>query len=234
MNTSNSEAASRPQAIREAIAEMERLVDEHRRSARKVAMSLAAAFVVLIAAGTVMHLLATYMAIQVMSEFNAAAQAMFQGMNKVLAGSQQSSMNGMSVSSLIDGVRPKVDAIAGYAQGAGVQSYNALLLSGAAVFALVFGVLMSIYKHHLTEISKAQHYKTAFTRMQVALESAEHNERSILVQAALVERAFEYRSGKEKQIESPVPGHPMADASAFLLDKLVETLAVGKRAKSEP
>ncbi|BBO83925.1 hypothetical protein DSCO28_44910 [Desulfosarcina ovata subsp. sediminis] len=46
------------------------------------------------------------------------------------------------------------------------------------------------------------------------------------VRDALTQNAFEYTTGKEKKVESPLPGHPSSDLVASVLDKLLENIEI--------
>ncbi|HEY6512864.1 MAG TPA: hypothetical protein VI032_12840 [Burkholderiaceae bacterium] len=215
----------RDDAVSEAIADLEKLIVEHSRAARGVVTYLVGAFLLLLASGTVMHLAETYMAITVVSGFDTALVKL-----RKVPGAQNDEPE-PPISRIEEQLRPQINAIANHAKTFGGQYYSALLLSGAAVFALVFGLLMAVYRHHLTEISKLQHYKTAFTRLRVAIRTSTTPDARALALASLMDHAFDYRSGKEKVVESPAPGHPLSDASTLLLNKLLDALDATKKGK---
>ena len=102
------------------------------------------------------------------------------------------------------------------------------------VFVVVFGVLMAIYRFHLNEIAKAEHNKLAFMRIRVAANNYDREGFHSEVRQSLTERAFDYSlpsliGGRGKNIESPLPGHPTSDASAMIINKLLEGLEVRKK-----
>lgn len=106
------------------------------------------------------------------------------------------------------------------------QLPNSVLLGFFAIIIIVFSVIMSIYRFHLNEISKAEHYKIGFMRIRIAASNSKPQYQSE-VRTALTERAFAYEAPshglfKNKHIESPLPGHPTTDISAHLLDKLLD------------
>lgn len=105
----------------------------------------------------------------------------------------------------------------------GLQDKNVLLFA-FGVFVLVFGVLMAVYRHHLIEISKCQYFRIAFMRIEAATDESLSGKNNSLLKASLVNRAFDYRSGKEKTVESPLPGHPAFDASTEVVNKLLEVI----------
>ena len=210
------------QAVSEAIRGLDNLIDQHKRSARNVAISVAVPILLLLA-GWGVHLMETRIGTAAVADFSSSARTL----ERIAASSPPG--EGMQVSMMLREIQPRIEAIAGYSNTVGVQYYNSLILSLGLIFVAMFAVLMSIYRHHLNEVAKLQNAKLAFVRVGVALQSAStQGGRSLFAQAALLERAFEYRTGKEK---GPVPGHPISDVSALLVEKLVEALS--KRPHSE-
>ncbi|MBI4808032.1 MAG: hypothetical protein HY799_03650 [Nitrosomonadales bacterium] len=104
---------------------------------------------------------------------------------------------------------------------------NTVIFSLLAIFALVFGVLMSVYRFHLNETSKAEHYRIGFMRIRIAANNNSQGFQSE-VRHALTEKAFAFQSStgmfRGKNIESPLPGHPTSDVAAIILDKLLDKL----------
>ncbi|MBR9856763.1 MAG: hypothetical protein GYB38_03555 [Gammaproteobacteria bacterium] len=103
-----------------------------------------------------------------------------------------------------------------------------------AIFVVVFGVVMAIYRFHLNEISRTEHYKIGFMRIRVAANNFDKEGFNSEVRLSLTADAFSYQpssvfSGKEKKVESPLPGHPTSDLSAVLLNKLLDGLEVKKK-----
>lgn len=94
------------------------------------------------------------------------------------------------------------------------------------VFVVVFGVLMSIYRFHLIEISKAEHNRLGFMRIRVAANNADKDGFQSEVREALTQNAFEYSTGKDKKVESPLPGHLTSDISTALINKLMSNIDV--------
>ena len=102
------------------------------------------------------------------------------------------------------------------------------------VFVVVFGVLMAIYRFHLNEIAKAEHSKLGFMRIRVAANNYDREGFHSEVRQSLTDRAFDYTlpsliKGKDKIIESPLPGHPTSDVSTVVINKLLEGLEVRKK-----
>jgi len=224
MNTATDSGAN-SSAIGGAIEDIQRLIAEHELASRRTAYGMLAAFLVLVLAATTMYLREATLATQTIAEFERVA-SLAQTVAKKTKGDIDS--ESMSVDDFLTKFRSQLLAVVNRQQALGTQN-QPLLLVGAGVFSLVFGLLMAVYRHHLTEISKLQHYKTAFTRIRVAQDGADSTPMAGIVQAALVDRAFDYRSGKEKQIESPAPGHPVSDASTILVNKLLEELAASRK-----
>lgn len=95
-----------------------------------------------------------------------------------------------------------------------------------AIFILIFGVLISLYRFHLKEISKYEHFNIGFHRIRIAATNSKA-EFDTEVRIALTDQAFvlEVKSGvftKDKKIESPIAGYPSSDAMTFLFNKLLE------------
>ncbi len=103
---------------------------------------------------------------------------------------------------------------------------NSIIFALLAIFTIVFGVLMSIYRFHLNEISKAEHYTIGFIRIKIAAINDSPGFQSE-VRQALTEYAFSFQAGsiglfKGRNVESPLPGHPTSDAATMILDKLLD------------
>lgn len=105
-----------------------------------------------------------------------------------------------------------------------------------AIFTIVFGVLMSVYRFHLNEIAKAEHYKIGFLRIRIAAHNAAHGYQSE-VRIALTDSAFTYapQTGlfKAKSVESPLPGHPTSDVAALMLDRILARFDLVDKKKGE-
>jgi hypothetical protein len=105
-----------------------------------------------------------------------------------------------------------------------------------AIFAIIFGVLMAIYRFHLTEIAKAEHNKIGFLRVRIAAHNSSPGYQTE-VRQALVDGAFSAGSGlgqKTKVVESPIPGHPTSDVAAAVLDQVLRRFdLVEKKAAKE-
>ncbi len=98
-----------------------------------------------------------------------------------------------------------------------------------AAFVMVFGVLMAVYRFHLNEIARSEHYKIGFMRIRVAANNYKVEGFGSEVRDSLTNKAFTYNpssvfKSKEKKVDSPLPGHPTSDLSTIVLNKLLESL----------
>lgn len=99
------------------------------------------------------------------------------------------------------------------------------------VFVVVFGVMMAIYRFHLAEISRAQQYRFGLMRIRIAANNAESLGFDSEVRQALTHEAFQFYTGKEKKVESPLPGHPTSDAGALFINKILEKIDIQVKTK---
>ena len=109
---------------------------------------------------------------------------------------------------------------------------SSVMVAAVAALSVIVGVLVALYRFHLTEVSRTQHYKFGFMRLRIAVTNTEGQ----LVPEALValtDSAFSYETAKRKKgdVESPVPGHPGSDLSAAVLNKLLTSFEVKVEAK---
>ncbi|WP_397535875.1 hypothetical protein [Roseateles sp.] len=104
------------------------------------------------------------------------------------------------------------------------------------IFMIVFGVLMSVYRFHLNEVAKAEHYRLGFLRVRVAAHNVTAGYQSE-VRQALTDQAFNHTTQngifKTKLVESPLPGHPTSDFAALLLDKILARFDIVEKKKDE-
>ncbi len=115
-----------------------------------------------------------------------------------------------------------------------IKAPDTLLYGIFAMFIIVFGVLMAVYRFHLNEISRSEHYKMGFLRVRVAANNHNLEGFKTEVRQALTDGAFAYTAtsligSKDKKVESPLPGHPTSDISVILLNKLLEGMEPKKR-----
>ena len=104
-----------------------------------------------------------------------------------------------------------------------------------AVYIVVFGVLIALYRHHLNEISKTEHYKMGFLRVRIAANNYKLDGFKTEVRESLVNEAFSHHLDKgsflNKKVNSPLPGHPTSDFSVVLINRLLD--AIESKAKNE-
>ncbi len=98
------------------------------------------------------------------------------------------------------------------------------------IYTLSFAILMSLYRLHLNEASKAFHFKIGFLRIRIAANNEESGFQSE-VRASLTTGAFDYipigkYAGNKEKIESPIQGHPTSDLSASVLNKLLDKIDI--------
>jgi len=91
---------------------------------------------------------------------------------------------------------------------------------------IVFGVSISLYRFHLSEMAKSEHHRLAFLRIRVAANNYTSEGFQTEVREALTCRAFEYAVVKDKKVESPLPGHPGSDITAIVLNKILDNVDV--------
>jgi hypothetical protein len=98
---------------------------------------------------------------------------------------------------------------------------------------VVFGVLMAVYRFHLGEIAKAEHYKLGFLRIALAGGQAEFAS-SIELQLALIRGAFDNQHDKhpKRSVESPLPGHITTDIATSLLNKIIGSFDIVAKPRS--
>ena len=107
-----------------------------------------------------------------------------------------------------------------------------------AIFTLVFGVTTSLYRFHLNEISKMEHYKIGFLRIRIAANNISEGFEGE-VRKALTESAFTFQPtysgfGRPKKVDNPLLGHPGVDLTTTILNKLLDGVEVKpKRRGSE-
>lgn len=107
----------------------------------------------------------------------------------------------------------------GYALAFAERSPSAIITL-AAFSVVAFGVLMALHRYHLTEISKYEHYKLAFARLNIARSYSENAVDHIV--SSLTDGAFDFKSSSKSSVQSPLPGHPTSDLSALLVSKLLD------------
>ena len=116
-------------------------------------------------------------------------------------------------------------------------TFNLTVFAILSAFTVVFGVSMSVYRFHLNEISKTEHYKIGFIRIRIAAESKRKGYQSE-VRSALTDRPFDppARAGlvSRNVVSNPMPGNPSTDALTSVLNKILERIDPSPTAEGEP
>jgi hypothetical protein len=114
--------------------------------------------------------------------------------------------------------------------GVKLQIPDAALYVFLAIYVLTFSVLMAIYRLHVGEASRLQHYKIGFMRIRIAGSNPSAGYQSE-VRTALTQGAFDFILGtaKKGKIESPVPGHPGSDFATAIVNQVLERFDVAKK-----
>lgn len=116
-------------------------------------------------------------------------------------------------------------------------TYNIIVFAILSAFTVVFCVLMAVYRFHLNEVSKTQHYKIGFIRIRIAADSGRKGYQSE-VREALAHMAFtvpgRLSSAGRNAIESPVVGHPASEFSTTLLNRILESIEIKAADKGIP
>lgn len=92
---------------------------------------------------------------------------------------------------------------------------------------IVFGVTLGLYRYHLTEIAKTEHYEFGLMRIRIAANNFDKNGFLSEVRESLTHNAFDFPRGKDSKVESPLPGHPGFDIGTTLVNKMLEKFEFG-------
>ena len=100
------------------------------------------------------------------------------------------------------------------------------VLYGIVLFTI--GILAAFYRQHQKDAARFEHYAFALHRIYVAAANTpkqfEGDVRTVLIQGAFQSEESSNIVGNKKAIESPLPGHPAADAAIELLNKVVDVV----------
>ncbi|WP_250461007.1 hypothetical protein [Microbulbifer litoralis] len=104
---------------------------------------------------------------------------------------------------------------------------DAFLYVFLAIYTLTFSILMAIYRLHINEKSKIEHFVVGFMRIRVAGSNNTPGYQSE-VRESLTDGAFQFpeKSTKKDKIESPIPGHPGSDFSTAILNKIINSVDI--------
>jgi hypothetical protein len=107
-----------------------------------------------------------------------------------------------------------------------VSAYPYLIFG---LFLLTFGIIVSLYRFHITEISRNEQIKLGFWRISIAARNTSAGFQTE-VRQSLTKDAFVFnrkvQGGKNKEVESPIPGHPTSDFAAVMLNKILENMEI--------
>lgn len=105
------------------------------------------------------------------------------------------------------------------------------------IFIILFGIFVSFYRFHQKEVSKYEHYLIGLHRIRIAAnnssEGFDGEVRTSLTKDAFNNGENGFFSKKNKQIESPLPGHPTSDITVLLLNKILDTIEVTVKPKKD-
>jgi hypothetical protein len=120
-------------------------------------------------------------------------------------------------------------------EGASQSTLATSVSSGILILvSILLGVLVSLYRFHLLEIARTEHYKIGFMRIRVAANNASKGFGSE-VRRALTDGAFIYESSKPSRagkVENPLSGHPGADISTAVINKVLDKIDVSLKHKA--
>jgi hypothetical protein len=130
-----------------------------------------------------------------------------------------------------DSVYNELQVLPSRLEGSLIKLDGATIYIFYGIFILVFGVFTSLNRFHLKQASKYEHYMIAFQRVRIAGNNPDFSDN---VRASLLIDAFTYETrSSSKRIESPIPGHPTSDVGTALLNKIMDSLDVVLKPKSE-
>lgn len=119
-------------------------------------------------------------------------------------------------------------------EGTTQSSLMTSVVTGILVLvSILIGVLVSLYRFHLLEIARTEHYKIGFLRIRVAANNTSKGF-GTEVRRALTDGAFTFettKSGKSGRVESPLPGHPTSDISTTLINKVLDSVDIALKPK---
>jgi hypothetical protein len=104
------------------------------------------------------------------------------------------------------------------------------------IFVVLISVLVGLYRMHVREIVKNEHYRLALLRVGIAAANFEKPGYDTKVRVALLNNAFEIPSEpklfeKTRKLESPLPGHPTSDLMTGIVNKILEKFEVEVKPK---
>lgn len=212
----------RQENIKNAISNLDFLIKKHEKSSRIVAGILVSFMFILFVSGFYLYTYQLKISSDVSEKISPIVQEFIKQVRDINSSKQSANP---SCSDLSRDIKLQLTS----AEVVSLRDKNVLIFS-FAIFTLVFGVLMAIYRHHLVEISKCQYFRIAFMRIEAATDDILNGEDKSVLKASLADRAFDYRSGKEKKVEGPLPGYPASDTTTAIINRLLEVLEPKNRA----
>lgn len=98
-----------------------------------------------------------------------------------------------------------------------------------AVFALTFSMLISLYRLHQSELLRSQQMAFGFIRIRIAAANPSDGYKTE-VRESLTKGAFDYEKSTpwfdRGRVKNPAPGHPGADLSTLVLNKLIDAIEI--------
>lgn len=111
-----------------------------------------------------------------------------------------------------------------------VSDITLILIAIMSAFTVIFGILIALYRYHLNEISKTEHYKIGFMRIRIAAESKRKGYQQTEVLESLTHMALTAPDRKsfagKQSVESPLPGHPLSDVGTTLLNRILDSVEI--------
>jgi len=204
-------------SIDQTIDNLNQQINEHRQEGRRMQLFAFIMGALLLGAGFSIYL---YQEIEASSN-NAYLESII---SKILATSGETSEAAKNTAKELGALRSKV-----------LESNTSItvIYVFVGVFIVVFGVLMAIYRFHLTEISRAQQQKLGLQRIRIAANNNDKDGFGSEVRESLTYGAFDYTTGKEKKMESPLPGHPTSDFATLFMNKVLDNINIDFKQKNK-
>ena len=104
------------------------------------------------------------------------------------------------------------------------------------LYLTVFGILIALYRFHMSEVSRNEQIKLGFWRIRIAARNTTPGFQTE-VRQSLTKDAFSFdrkvKGEKGKEIESPIPGHPASELATSILNKVFDQIDVHVSKKKE-
>jgi hypothetical protein len=114
---------------------------------------------------------------------------------------------------------------------------DSMFYGAGALFVVIVGVFVGVYRFHLREITKNEQYKLGLMRIRVAANYSAQPGFDGEVRTALTKGAFDMPQEMgvlgRRRIESPLPGHPSTDIATLFFNRLMEQVDVVLQPKAK-